>query len=292
MKAKATDAQESSSSRGIESIPFRQQSLIGSPCCREEGSPPSANVAGQNVRAHHKDKVHNQKRTKLDLLHAVLAFSILGMVLLVTLASRHQRSSTGAPTDHFVSQTRRAATTVGEEESHSNLLWVAPKSSSMEEEELKSCYDDAMAHPPLPGKKGAAFTLRNIGENGSWWENLPKVIRLYPYWNYSWGTKRIRQQPRHIEFVPMLWGWGGNAEKLAATIANDILPQVQAGHVKRLLGFNEPDNPGQANLKVEAALEAWPILEQANLPLVSPSAWHPDREVRFFSLIIMFRQGN
>jgi Glycosyl hydrolase catalytic core len=145
--------------------------------------------------------------------------------------------------------------------------------------DLAVCNNE-MSHPPLPGKKGAAFTLRDEGQRGSWVENLPKVIQLKPYWNYSWGTKRIAQQPDDIEFVPMLWGWGGNADKLAATIANDILPQVQAGHAKHLLGFNEADNPVQANLEVEAALEAWPILEQANLPLVSPSCWHPEREVR------------
>jgi Glycosyl hydrolase catalytic core len=145
--------------------------------------------------------------------------------------------------------------------------------------DLEACSND-ISHPPLPGKKGAAFTLRDEGQRGSWVENLPKVIQLKPYWNYSWGTKRIAQQPDDIEFVPMLWGWGGNAEKLAATIANDILPQVQAGRVKRLLGFNEPDFAQQANMTVEAALAAWPLLEETNLPLISPSCGHPEREVR------------
>jgi hypothetical protein len=120
-----------------------------------------------------------------------------------------------------------------------------------------------------------------VGQKGSWQTNLPKVLALNPYWNYSWGPKRIVQQPAHIEFVPMLWGYAGNAERFAATMANDILPQVQAGHVKRLLGFNEPDNPVQSNLSISKALDAWPIMELLNLPLVSPSCWHPEREVSF-----------
>jgi hypothetical protein len=43
-------------------------------------------------------------------------------------------------------------------------------------------------------------------------ENLPKVMKLKPYWSYSWGPARIAQQPKNIEFVPMLWGaWSKEA---------------------------------------------------------------------------------
>ena len=58
--------------------------------------------------------------------------------------------------------------------------------------------------PPLPGKKGACFTLREPGEPGSWIENMPKVEALNPYWNHSWGPKRQAAQPSHIEFMPMI----------------------------------------------------------------------------------------
>ena len=64
-----------------------------------------------------------------------------------------------------------------------------------------STYD---APPPLPGKKGACFTLRDEGKEGSWVENMPKVVALSPYWNYSWGTKRVEAQPDNIEFIPMI----------------------------------------------------------------------------------------
>jgi hypothetical protein len=242
----------------------------------------------------------NQKGTNNRIPYARLAlFFILAFLLfllglaLVKLVRRndHKDTTTGAP-DRFVGrQTRWTATTVGGEESQTNLLPIVvlePQENSIVMEDrriISPCHDDAIARlpppPPLPGKKGAAFTLRDVGQKGSWQTNLPKVLALNPYWNYSWGPKRIVQQPAHIEFVPMLWGYAGNAERFAATMANDILPQVQAGHVKRLLGFNEPDNPVQSNLSISKALDAWPIMELLNLPLVSPSCWHPEREVSF-----------
>jgi hypothetical protein len=145
---------------------------------------------------------------------------------------------------------------------------------------------NAIPHPPLAGKKGAAFTLRDdITASGSWVENLPKVIALNPYWNYSWGTKRIVQQPDNIEFIPMVWGhWEESGTK--TTIRDDIVPQWRDGHIKRLLGFNEPDYERQSNLPVETALAAWPLLEETDLPLISPSCAHPEREVRIFLISV------
>lgn len=121
----------------------------------------------------------------------------------------------------------------------------------------------------LPGKKGICYTLRDEGQEGSWVENLPLVKYLKPSWNYSWGSKRIDQQPDDIEFIPMIWGaWGYDG--LKSKIDNDILPQVQTGKCKRLLGFNEPDSTKQANLAYTKALDFWPVLESAGVPLASP----------------------
>lgn len=124
--------------------------------------------------------------------------------------------------------------------------------------------------PPLPGKRGIGLTLRDVGRPGSWKENMPKLMMLNPYWNYSWGTKRIDQQPDNVEFVPMVWGaWG--EEGLRNRIEADIAPQIKAGHAKRLLGFNEPDSEKQANLSVEDALAYWPVLQETGLSLASPA---------------------
>jgi hypothetical protein len=161
-----------------------------------------------------------------------------------------------------------------------NTPTVADPPPTLPRLSYKPC-GNAIPHPPLNGKKGAAFTLRDdINESGNWIENLPKVIALNPYWNYSWGTKRIAQQPVNIEFIPMVWGhWEESGTK--TTIRDDILPQWRDGHIKRLLGFNEPDYERQSNLPVETALAAWPLLEETDLPLISPSCAHPEREVRY-----------
>ena len=131
--------------------------------------------------------------------------------------------------------------------------------------------------PALPGKKGIAYTLRDEGQPGSWVENLPKVKKMRPYWNYSWGPKRIAQQPSHIEFIPMVWG-GNNAQTLNEALTTLILPQIQNGTVTRVLGFNEPDSEAQSNMEVSVALERWKQLESLNVPLVSPSCAQPGRD--------------
>ncbi|GKY98933.1 hypothetical protein MPSEU_000849100 [Mayamaea pseudoterrestris] len=126
--------------------------------------------------------------------------------------------------------------------------------------------------PPFAGKKGVCFLLRDEFDpkGGTWVENLPKVKKLKPYWNYAWSPKRIAKQPSDIEFVPMLWGaW--SRKGLRETIQTVIMPQVEAGQAKRMLVFNEPDSTGQANINVAEALSYWPIAQRSKLPLGSPA---------------------
>jgi hypothetical protein len=118
--------------------------------------------------------------------------------------------------------------------------------------------------PPLPGKKGIGLKLNDEEKN------MPKVVALNPYWNYSWGPKRVESQPDNIEFVPMLWGaWGDTG--LVNRIVADVIPQIESGQAKRVLAFNEPDHPKQSNMSVEDVVSYWHILEDINLPLASPS---------------------
>jgi hypothetical protein len=118
--------------------------------------------------------------------------------------------------------------------------------------------------PPLPGKKGIGLKLNDEEKN------MPKVVALNPYWNYSWGPKRVESQPDNIEFVPMLWGaWGDTG--LVNRIVADVIPQIESGQAKRALAFNEPDHPKQSNMSVEDVVSYWHILEDINLPLASPS---------------------
>jgi Glycosyl hydrolase catalytic core len=104
---------------------------------------------------------------------------------------------------------------------------------------------------------------------------MPKVIALRPHWNYSWGPKHVDAQPVDIEFVPMVWG-SNDLNSITATVRDTIVPQIQRGQSKRILGFNEPDSASQANMAVSKALDAWPILEAAGVSLTSPSAVNAD----------------
>jgi Glycosyl hydrolase catalytic core len=106
-------------------------------------------------------------------------------------------------------------------------------------------------------------------------QDLPKVIRLRPYWNYNWSPRLLAAQPPDIEFVPMIWG-GNNEAFMQKVLTDYIYPQVASGQSKRLLGFNEPDNVKESNMPFERALERWPLLESANVSLTSPGCVQPD----------------
>jgi hypothetical protein len=148
------------------------------------------------------------------------------------------------------------------------ILPTAAAGKKFSEQELK-----------LPGKKGACFTLRQAGhkKRGTVAENMPKVEALHVSWNYSWGARHVDEQPKEIEFVPMIWG-GRDPDRVRDTIETDVMPEIQSGRVKRLLGFNEPDGKDQANMTVEQALAIWPVLEATGVPLASPGPVHADRE--------------
>jgi hypothetical protein len=82
-------------------------------------------------------------------------------------------------------------------------------------------------------------------------------------WYYTWGVNHPGiTTPKHVSFVPMIWGAG------SVTSAN--LDEVK--HEGRyLLGFNEPDNPGQSNMTATQALNLWPQLMATGMRLGSPA---------------------
>jgi len=120
----------------------------------------------------------------------------------------------------------------------------------------------------LPGKKGVCFTLRRGSEKkpGNIASNVDRLKALNVSWNYSWGLKYIEEQPPQIEFIPMTWGSFRNTGWQAGVIAD-----IEAGRVKRFLGFNEPDKQEQANMPYTRAIELWPELEKLGVPLCSPA---------------------
>jgi hypothetical protein len=81
-------------------------------------------------------------------------------------------------------------------------------------------------------------------------------------WYYNWSAGATAGAGTSAQFVPMIWGSG------SVTSAN-LAKAKAAGPV--LLGFNEPDLAGQANLTVAAALDLWPQLQATGSRLGSPA---------------------
>ncbi|MCU7725059.1 sigma-70 family RNA polymerase sigma factor [Actinoplanes sp. KI2] len=83
-------------------------------------------------------------------------------------------------------------------------------------------------------------------------------------WYYNWrSTNDAMPGPAGVQFVPMIRAKGDATD---ATIAK---AKRESGG--ELLGFNEPDMAGQADMSVGDALAAWPKLQATGLRLGSPS---------------------
>ena len=85
-------------------------------------------------------------------------------------------------------------------------------------------------------------------------------------WYHSWTSEPPAYLGRsRARFVPMMWGSGSVTEDSLAAASRQG---------RWLMGFNEPDLDGQADLSVEQALDLWPRLEGTGQRLVSPAvAW-------------------
>ncbi|MBU2666002.1 ricin-type beta-trefoil lectin domain protein [Actinoplanes bogorensis] len=80
-------------------------------------------------------------------------------------------------------------------------------------------------------------------------------------WYYNWGTNND-SMPANAEFVPMIW------DENVVTAANLAKVKTEG---KTLLGFNEPDLAGQAEMTVEQALDLWPQLQATGMRLGAPA---------------------
>lgn len=82
-------------------------------------------------------------------------------------------------------------------------------------------------------------------------------------WYYTWTPDHEGvDTPNGCEFVPMIWG--------RRDLTDDALRRAQENGTI-LLGFNEPDVTTQADMSVDAALTAWPRLQQTGLVLGAPA---------------------
>jgi hypothetical protein len=111
--------------------------------------------------------------------------------------------------------------------------------------------------------KGVAFSTT--------YGTCPDLTTLGLSWYYNWGSST---KCTGIEYVPQIWGdWN--------TLSWVPMPaKAVAGGAKYLLGFNEPDGTGQANMTVDKALELWPSFDQPGVQIGSPAVagegWMPD----------------
>jgi len=91
-------------------------------------------------------------------------------------------------------------------------------------------------------------------------------------WYYNWmqaANEPCSSPSIGGEFVPMIWGHTG-AEQTASSIVTSIATFVTRGN-KYVLGFNEPDNTGQANITAAAALTLWPSFNNPSILVGSPA---------------------
>ncbi|MGX6450012.1 glycosyl hydrolase, partial [Patulibacter sp. S7RM1-6] len=90
-------------------------------------------------------------------------------------------------------------------------------------------------------------------------------------WAYDWAHESRLRPGSGVEFVPMLWGADSVTD---ATIAQ-LTADRRDGAAHALLGFNEPDVAGQANMSPARAIALWPRLESTGLRLGSPAVGSP-----------------
>lgn len=90
-----------------------------------------------------------------------------------------------------------------------------------------------------------------------------ELARLRIGWYYNWRPSTNLAPVPGAEFVPMFWNAGDlTPENLAA---------VQNSAATHVLGFNEPDMCGQANMTPAQCLKAWPRLAALRQLVGSPA---------------------
>jgi hypothetical protein len=103
--------------------------------------------------------------------------------------------------------------------------------------------------------KGVAFEVN---------ANCADLDRLKVSWYYNWSSStRCNVQAEYVPQVARNWG----TSTTAATPA-----KVAGAGYKTILGFNEPDQAGQANMSVADVLKAWPQFNQPGFSRVGSPA--------------------
>jgi RNA polymerase sigma factor (sigma-70 family) len=118
-----------------------------------------------------------------------------------------------------------------------------------------------------PKPKPVVITAKASGKKGvSVWKFTGLKAALSDVgakWYYNWAANNNDETgPAGVEFVPMI--------RASGDVTDATLKQAKSEGTE-LLGFNEPDQSGQANMSVADALADWPKLEATGMRLGSPS---------------------
>ena len=112
------------------------------------------------------------------------------------------------------------------------------------------------------------FPWRYTGKKGFGGKLATSEI-LQTQWFYTWNASA--KSSLDIEFVPMRHNAKWDSYKKINQLEN----------VTHVLGFNEPNQPDQANMSVKQALAQWPKLQASGLRLGSPSPNDADRGLKW-----------
>ncbi|GAA5937894.1 glycoside hydrolase family protein [Sporobolomyces koalae] len=175
----------------------------------------------------------------------------------------------------FRTRTRPSSTTVAKTTS------LGSKSSTVSPVLIKS--STAVATP----KPTFSASSRSSQRKGLGFEHLVDLKPFAPSttsnvtWAYNWNSHLFEpasdspKMPNGVQFVPMLWK--PDPEHVGPWIKDVDSWRNQPGKLTHVLGFNEPDLPGQADINITTCIQGWkdhmePLAHGSQpLKLVSPA---------------------
>lgn len=125
---------------------------------------------------------------------------------------------------------------------------AAPSTSSSSSSSSSAAAATPSAATTSGNKRGAAYNIASLVS-----PLIGTGSRIS--WAYNWGqvSDGLDEVDSSLEYVPMLWS---NRQDFISTWDSNAKTAISNG-AKNFLGFNEPDNPGQANMDAATAASAY-----------------------------------
>ena len=98
-------------------------------------------------------------------------------------------------------------------------------------------------------------------------EECTDLENLNVSWYYNWTPEPNCPKDENVAFIPMIW----SEKYLVDNNYEKYLVPLIGSDYEALLGYNEPNWLGQAEMTVDEALQYWPMLEETGLRLGSPA---------------------